>query len=132
MNIRKEIDNSCSLAIEGLDLSCSNFVCNSIIENTNSSISSTIVTPPLLNNIENHGSPASFNYDAGHKAETALPRLDEPIVHDYKKLSALIVPDKPHYVVDQSNDSVSSSISLPCYQAYSDSASSRPLLIPTA
>ena len=71
MNIRKEIDNSCSLAIEGLDLSCSNVVCNSIIENTTSSISSTIVTPPLLNSIENHGSPASFNYDAGHKAETA-------------------------------------------------------------
>jgi hypothetical protein len=125
MIIRKEIDNTCSLAIEGLDLSCSTFVCNSIIENTNSSISSSIVTPPLLDSIKNEDSPASSNEDDRHKAECALL----PLVLDYNTISSLIVPDISNDVIHH-QDSVSSALTVPYNQAYSDSASSRPLLIP--
>ena len=40
------------------------------------------------------------------------------------------MPDNLHDIVDHTNDSVSSSVSFSHNQAYSDSASSRPLLIP--
>ena len=104
MNIRKYIDKPCSmLTINELDsklLSSSDIVCNTIIKNTKS-INSTVFTPPLS-------------------------------LIDSKDFNKTISDAKHHTSVesDSSNNQVSSAVSMPRNQAYSDSACSRPLLIP--
>ena len=81
-------------------LSSSDIVCNTIIKNTKS-INSTVFTPPLS-------------------------------LIDSKDFNKTISDAKHHTSVesDSSNNQVSSAVSMPRNQAYSDSACSRPLLIP--